>query len=948
MSATPSPRPGNADPEATAAELMRTVGDVAAELHPGQAMGPVTLDSALDRDLGFDSLGRVELLARLERAFDVTLADDVFAQAETPRDLLRAVLRASGGAGTARSLDVAAIAVAGTEGEPTTAETLVEVLDRHVRAHPDRPHVRFYEDEGDGETLSFADLHRGAQGIAAGLRARDLGPGGSVVLMLPTSREYFLTFFGVLLAGGVPVPIYPPGRPAQIEEHLRRHAAILANCRARVMVTVAEAKPFARHLTALVETLDHVVTPDELAVTGEAVALPRPAAGDLAFLQYTSGSTGDPKGVMLTHANLLANIRALGTVLEASSDDVFVSWLPLYHDMGLIGAWLGSLYYAIPLVIMSPLKFLARPRRWLHALHRYRGTLSAAPNFAYELCLRRVDDKDLTGLDLSAWRMAGNGAEPVSPETVERFCARFAAYGFRRQAMMPMYGLAENSVGLALPPPDRGPILDHIDRERFMTGGRAVPAPESDPRPLTFVACGRPLPGHQIRIVDGASREVPDRTEGRLQFLGPSATSGYYRNVEATRRLFDGTWLDSGDRAYIADGDVIVTGRTKDIIIRAGRNIYPAELEEAVGAVADVRGGAVAVFASPDPDTGTERLVVLAETRRTDADAQAALRAEINAVATDLVGAPPDIVALAPPNTVPKTSSGKIRRASSREIYERGDIGRPRRAVWWQVARLRLAGIGPAARRALNATGGFLYATYAWTIAVGTIVTLWTGSAVVPGLSRRWAVAHAGTRVFTRLARMPLTVRGAENRPPAGRGCVIVSNHASYLDAFMLIAALDRPVAFVAKAELAASWMSRIPLEGVGCEFVERFDKEKGVEDARRLVDAVRAGRTVLFFAEGTLQRMPGLLPFHMGAFVAAVEADAPVVPIAIRGTRAILRDQSWFPRRGPVTVTIGEPMDPPADGDLWSRAVTLRDAARAFILRHCGDPDLGHEKLPF
>jgi acyl-CoA synthetase (AMP-forming)/AMP-acid ligase II len=202
----------------------------------------------------------------------------------------------------------------------------------------------------------------------------------------------------------------------------------------------------------------------------------RPAApDDIAFLQYTSGSTGQPKGVVLSHADLLANIRAMGEAVAVRSDDVFVSWLPLYHDMGLIGAWLGSLYFGVPLVSMSPLAFLARPRRWLEAIHRHRGTLSAAPNFAYELCLKRLHDADLERLDLSCWRRALNGAEPVSADTLHRFAARFARCGLRPEALAPVYGLAEAAVGLTFPPPDRGPVIDCIDRERFATAGGALP-----------------------------------------------------------------------------------------------------------------------------------------------------------------------------------------------------------------------------------------------------------------------------------------------------------------------------------------------------------------------------------------------------------------------------------------------------------------------------------------
>ena len=948
------------DSAETTARLLAVVREVAAELHPHLADAPVGLDSVLDKELGFDSLGRVELLVRIERAFAVTLPEQVFATVDTPRDLLRAVTAARGAAAPAAATIARPAADSRRERPasapatsiPLSAGTLTEVLDWHVRINPDRPHIRLYSDGGDGDVITFRDLKEGAEGVARGLHQSDFRPGQSVVIMLPTGRDYFFTFFGILLAGGVPVPIYPPARPTQIEDHLNRHAGIVANCQGRMLITVPEAKRLGGFLRARTETLREVVTVEELIARGGAFTPPAVRPTDTAFLQYTSGSTGNPKGVVLTHANLLANIRAMGDALDLQNDEVFVSWLPLYHDMGLIGAWLGNLHYAIPLVIMSPLAFLSRPQRWLWAIHRHRGTFSAAPNFAYEFCLRRVADADIEGLDLSTWRRAFNGAETVNPETLTRFADRFRPYGFRAEAMMPVYGLAECSVGLAFPPMGRGPLVDRVKREVFMNSGLAKPADADDAHALAFVACGRPLRGHQIRVVDGAGRELPERQEGRLQFRGPSTTSGYFRNPQATAELFDGEWLNSGDLAYIAGGDVHITGRSKDIIIRAGRNIYPAEFEDAVGDLDGLRKGAVAVFGSADPESGTERLVVLAETRMRQPEHLERLRAEINALAVDLVGAPPDDVVLAPPRTVLKTSSGKVRRAACRELYERGLIGKPQSAVWLQVARMALATIVPQARRALRGAGAALFAAYAWGVIAVIATTLWCLAPVVPSLRWRWALFGAGARLLMRLTGTRFTVEGADNLPPPGKAAVFVSNHASYLDFMALGAALPRPVGFVSKTELRNNFFVRVILDRMEAEYVERFDRQKGLEDANRVSRRVREGRSPLFFAEGTLTRMPGLLPFHMGAFVTAVEAEAPVVPVAIRGTRSMLRDGSWFPRPGAITVVVGKPVAPPAaEGEAgastWSRAVRLRDAVRAAILAHVGEPDLGREELP-
>jgi 1-acyl-sn-glycerol-3-phosphate acyltransferase len=938
----------SSDPDA-AESLLAVVRDVIAEIRPGQAMmQPLSLDNSLDRELGLDSLTRMQLVARIERRFGVRLPERLLVEAETPRDFLRAVLSATPQLEPEPGETITRLVLGEAQAAPYSAETLIDVLDWHIEQHPDRPHIRLYSDQEEGETLTYRQLKEGAVKVASGLQYHGVQRGQAIAVMLPTGAEYFFSFVGILLAGCVPVPIYPPARPAHLEDHLRRHAGILANCLAPVLITPPEGKALARLLRAHVETLQQVVSVEELAGLPGSWLPPPVSAGDTAFLQYTSGSTGNPKGVILSHANLLANIRAMGTVVRASADDVFVSWLPLYHDMGLIGAWLGSLYYAFPLVIMPPLSFLSRPQRWLWAIHRYRGTLSASPNFGYETCLRRLEDRDIQGLDLSSWRIAFNGAEAVSPETVTRFMQRFSSYGFKRESLMPVYGLAESTVGLAFPPLGREPLVDLVQREVFARSGRASPAVATDKTPLRFTACGLPLPGHQTRVVDAADRELPERQQGHIHFRGPSATSGYFRDHSGTQALFHGNWLDTGDLGYIAGGELYVTGRSKDIIIRAGRNIYPHEVEQAIGQIEGIRKGCVAVFGSTDATAGTERLIVLAETREQAPSRLEELRAQTNAVVTDLIGAPPDEVMLSPPGTVLKTSSGKIRRTATRELYDRGEIGKPQRAVWRQIAGLALEGVLPMLRRIGQRTAEWLFAGYAWSVFGLLAPIVWASVMILPSLVWRWRIVRSAIRLLRWATRTPLTVQGLENLPPAGTAFALVSNHASYLDAYVLIAAIPRHLGFVAKAELERDPLLGRALVRIGTEFVERFEVEKGVGDARRLARILKQGRSLVFFAEGTFTRMPGLQSFHLGAFTAAAEAGAPVVPVALRGTRSILRGESAFPRHGEVHVTIGKPIEPasaaPA-GDSWQAALTLRNAARDHILRHCGEPDLGYEK---
>ncbi len=922
----------------TALRLLRLIEQLIAESHPQRQIA-VTLDSSFERDLGLDSLGRVELLLRAERTFGVSLPEQVLNTAETPRDLVRIVLSAHGAPHALSDKTVRTLATGGTQSVPQAALTLPEVLDWHVEQHPAQLQIHLYGDDEQEQSISYAELAAGAHAVAAGLLERGLEPAATVAIMLPTGRDYFFSFLGILLAGGVPVPIYPPVRLSQIEDHMRRHAAILANARASFLITVAEAKPVALLLRSQLDTLKSVITAGELALANAQPARPEIFAHDIAFLQYTSGSTGNPKGVVLTHANLLANIRAMGQVVQANAGDVFVSWLPLYHDMGLIGAWLGSLYFGFPLVIMSPLAFLARPQRWLWAIHRHRGTLSAAPNFAYELCLRKIDDRDLEGLDLSSWRCAFNGAEPVSPDTITGFQQRFAQYGLRPEAVTPVYGLAESSVGLALPPPGRGPVIDRIEREAFVNSGRALPARADDAGALQFVACGMPLPGHQVRIVGTTGFELGERQEGRLEFKGPSSTSGYYRNADETRKLFDGEWLDTGDYAYLGGGEIYLTGRVKDVIIRGGRNIYPYELEQAVGDIPGMRRGCVAVFGSADPASGTERLVVLAETRETGAAAREKLRRAINDCAVDLLGMPPDDVVLAPPHTVLKTSSGKIRRAASREFYERGGKATRPAPVWWQFVRLVLAGALPQLRRLRRGLNEVLYAACVWALFWALAPLVW--AAVAASGRPQWTrpLIHRAARMILRLTGTPLKVSGLEHLPRTP--CVLAVNHASYLDGILLSAALphDFPHAFVAKREFADYFVPRLFLRGIGAVFVERFDARQGVEHVERVAAALEQGQMPVFFPEGTFDRRPGLLAFRSGAFSVAAKAGVPVVPVAIRGARSMLRGSDWFPYRGAASIRFGAAIRPA--GSEWRDVMLLRDQVRAEILRHCGEPDL-------
>lgn len=932
-------------PQQTEEQVVAVVRELAREVGGDRAASAVTATASLERDVGLGSLERVELLTRLEAVVRREL-DDRFLLLDTPREIAHAIP----GAPMLRGASAPSVAPPTT---PTSvrvddAPTLVEALRRRAAAEPQRVHV-VLRNNGEQKRITYSELWDGAARIANSLSARGIKRGEPVAIMLPTSLDYLQTFMGVLAAGAVAVPLYPPARLGRLAEYLQRQAGILTNAGARLMIAMPEAKAVVHTLHRTARALETVVSADALRDGGTLIDPAPGESNDVALIQYTSGSTGDPKGVVLSHANLLANIRAIVAGIQLAPTDAAVSWLPLYHDMGLIGTWLNAMVNGIPLALMSPLSFLARPEGWLWTIHEQRATLSPAPNFAYELCVRKIRDEALTGLDLSSWRCASNGSEPVSAATLDRFARRFERYGFRREALFPVYGLAECAVALCFPPIGRAPVVDVVERDPFAHDGRAVLATSESVGPISFVSTGRPLPGHEVRLVDDKGAVVADRTVGRLQFRGPSCMSGYYRNPEATAQamLPDG-WIDSGDLAYrsapndVAGGELFVTGRTKDLIIKGGRNLVPQEIEDVIGAIDGIRKGCVAAFGVPDEASGTERLIVLAESYADSEEECGRLEREAVAKVANEVGVPPDVVRIVRPGVVPKTSSGKLRRAAARDMYTADRTSTPSRAPLRLRADLAR---GAAASVARDVAGRVLR-----TLQVAYLVTAWTMALVLLGplILILSYVLPAGrpVRILGRLvARIALAVSGCRvevdgaERVPRSGPVVLVANHASYADTPALLAALGIDLVFVAMTEIR-SWPVIATFARRGRHLtVDRQHPQQGVADAASIDQRLREGQAILFFAEGGFSGTRGLRPFRLGAFEAAVAAGAPVVPIAIRGSRELLPADTRFPHPGVVHVWIGEPIRPA--GQDWTAIVDLRNRTADAVAAHTGEPRL-------
>ena len=924
-------------PDDVVVRVLDVVRQLARETGGARAERAVAASASLEREVGLGSLERVELVARLERAFGRALDDGCLA-VDTPAGLARAILEAP----ASEPLQLPARQQPAGAARATSDEvlTLGASLFRRADLEPERVHVYLRGDPAAAEeAITYGRLRDEAVAVAAGLRERGVGLGDSVALMLPTGLDFLRSFFAILLVRAVPVPIYPPLRLDRLEEYAARQSAILADAGVALLVTIARARPVAALLKPAVKTLRDVVTPDELARPGAPFGFPDAEAADPAFIQYTSGSTGQPKGVLLTHANLLANIRAIAAGLELRPTDVGVSWLPLYHDMGLIGSWLMCLHNGVPLTLMPPTAFLARPERWLWAIHERRATLSVGPNFAYELCARRITDDALEGLDLSSWRVALNGAEPVSPATLERFARRFARFGFAREAMTPVYGLAECSVGLAFPPLGRGPRIDRVSRAAFQHDGRADAAGTEDARALEFVSAGRALPDHEIRVVDDEAREVDDRAVGRLVFRGPSMTPGYYRKPEATAAItLPGGWLDSGDLAYRADGEIYVCGRRKDLIIKAGRNLVPQEIEEAAASVEGVRRGCVVAFGVPNEALGTETLVVVAETRARDGAERARLADAVTERVAAAVEVPPDRVVLVAPGAVLKTSSGKVRRSATREQFLAGALGGTQRTTFAQKLRLARAAVAEWTRPLARRVGRGLYAAWFALLLPALLLPAWALAVLVPSRRFAFALARLTARALLRLAGCRLEASGLERLPPRGP-LVLACNHASYVDVAALLALLPIDVLFVAKREILSYPVIGTFVRRCGHPTVDRWDVLQSVADADQVARSLDAGNSVLFFPEGTFVAATGLRPFRLGAFMAAARAGAPIVPLALRGTRRVLRGDPRLPRPGAISLWVGDPIEP--HGAEMNALVALRARVADAIAAECGEPRL-------
>ncbi len=532
----------------------------------------------------------------------------------------------------------------------------------------------FVRPDGTERFCSFANIHEEATRRGAHLAAKGLVKGDRLAIVVPDGDEFVLSFLGAVYAGVVPVPIYPQLSFKNVDAYHDTVAHIAKASGAAMLLTTTATRPYVDPVLPRVDNLRFgVVTVDEHAAPAPGPLDVKVTGDDLGFLQFTSGSTSRPKGVAVTHANLAANseafmIHGLG---KDSSFDKGVSWLPLFHDMGLIGFVIGPLFTNIPVVFLPTASFVRAPRIWLDTIHRHRGTITYAPNFAYALVSKRLKEKDVAGLDLSCMRITGCGAEPIQAKTLREFADKLAPAGFKPTSFLPSYGMAEATLAITFVQHGTGVRSDCIDAKALQTHDAKAVAPGEGTQEL--VNCGRAFPDHELAIVDEAGTHLADRQVGQIITRGPSVTSGYFEEPELTAEAWKDGWLYTGDLGYTVNGELFICGRLKDIIIIRGRNFYPSDIEWVISELPGVRRGNVVAFGA-DVD-GEEQLFVCAEAFQSDA---AGLTDAIQNAVTSQIGISVHKVEIVAQGGLPRTSSGKPQRRKTKQMFLEGAFAKPK------------------------------------------------------------------------------------------------------------------------------------------------------------------------------------------------------------------------------------------------------------------------------
>ena len=524
--------------------------------------------------------------------------------------------------------------------------------------------------------FTFAELHDKISRVSAALQAQGVRSKDSVALILAEPDDFIAVFLGIVYAGAIPVPMYPPAAAGKIDTFVESAAKILQASKTKLVVTCEQLKHVVWSAGKSVRSIRKVVTAEELSlVSKERTPVASPSLEDICFLQYTSGSTSDPKGVCVTNASLFHNSYAFIQAIECKSErDQGVSWLPLYHDMGLIGFVLGPILLKIDVTFIPTMSFLKNPEAWLNVIGTVGGTITFAPNFAYGLLTKKLAGTRTDQLKLSSLRVAGCGAEPIQPHTIENFISHFAPGGFKVGVVAPSYGMAEATLAISIHRPGNALQVQTIDKDEYETNRKAKEVPQETftsfpEKCLQIVGCGQTFPGHKVGIINAEGNILQEGEVGEIVFKGPSLANGYFLNEMATQDAWQDGWMRTGDIGYLYDGEVFISGRKKDLIILNGRNIYPQSIEWEIEKVPTVRKGNIVSFSAKRGDS--EGLIVVCESAN---DRPEELALQIKEHISLSMGLAIDEVVVLAPGQLPKTTSGKVQRRKTAQIYEDGKL----------------------------------------------------------------------------------------------------------------------------------------------------------------------------------------------------------------------------------------------------------------------------------
>ena len=547
------------------------------------------------------------------------------------------------------------------------SETISASIEELCGRFPDYECLILVDHHWNEKRFSLGQFWHRAKAIQSSFEAHGMRPGDRVVLILPTGSELICAYFAAMLGGGIPaLAAVPSHRVAEATRYRGLIASVLGNAEARLVYCEEDVAAvlrsdegdhlFGARILRPSDAPDDPACPDTVIVRTDQVAT----------IQYSSGTTGSPKGVMLSHGAMLNYMRLLRSGVGLTPEDVHVNWAPLYHDMGLFGAFLLPLLCGCPTVLIPTMDFLREPTLWLWALHAYDGAVSWAPNFAYSLCTKRVADEEIEGLDLSRWRLAFNASEPVLAETIEGFARRFTPFGYRPEAMTPAWGLAETVMVITAHPASEAPRVEVVDRQIMASEGRASTSAEG----LPLVATGKAMAPCELEIRNPATgARLGDRQVGDIWLRSNCLFLGYHGDPKLTEQVVSNGWLRSGDRGYVVDGHLFFVSREKDLIVIGGEKYAPHDVETAVNRVPGVREGCAVAFGLLDPAHGTEVLGVVAETRQQDASARKELARSIRHEVMRATGLGIRHLKLVPPGGVSKTTSGKLARGATRRRY---------------------------------------------------------------------------------------------------------------------------------------------------------------------------------------------------------------------------------------------------------------------------------------